>query len=216
MTPEKAREGSRLQSHFDTIEGQVHAVRLGMWIFLGSEVLLFGGLFALYAAYRSAYSAEFHLGLAHNHVLIGTANTVVLIVSSFTVAWAIHALRAGRTRTSLLSLAATMALGVAFLALKAVEYTSHFAEGIVPGPAYSFAELPGNGARLFFTLYFFATGLHALHMLGGIALMAALSLRIRRRRTTPEYHAELEMGGLYWHLVDCIWIFLWPLFYLTG
>jgi cytochrome c oxidase subunit III len=216
MTPERGKDGSRLHSHFDTIERQVHAVRLGMWIFLGSEVLLFGGLFALYAAYRREYNAEFHLGLAHNHVLIGTANTVVLIVSSFTVAWAIHALRGGRTRASLLSLAATMALGATFLALKAVEYTSHFSEGIVPGPGYSFAELPGHGARLFFTLYFFATGLHALHMLGGLALMAVLSLRIRRGRTTPEYHAELEMGGLYWHLVDCIWIFLWPLFYLTG
>lgn len=216
MTSDEGRAGSRLEPHFESLDRQIHAVRLGMWIFLGSEVLLFGGLFALYTAYRSAYTADFHRALLHNEVLIGTANTVILIVSSFTVAWAIHALRAGRRRTCLTSLAATIALGATFLALKAVEYTDHIADGITPGPGYSFAELPGHGARLFFTLYYFATGLHALHMIGGIALMAFLAIRVQRGRTTPEYHAELEMGGLYWHLVDCIWIFLWPLFYLTG
>jgi cytochrome c oxidase subunit III len=207
---------ARLEEHFEDLKKQEHAVRLGMWIFLGSEVLLFGGLFALYAAYRSEHSAEFHAALAHNHVLIGTANTVILIVSSFTVAWAIHALRTDRRRTCLAALGATIALGCAFLGFKGVEYSAHFAEGIVPGPAYASAELPGYGARLFFNLYFFMTGLHALHMVGGVAVIAYLAYRVQRRRTTLEYHAELEMGGLYWHLVDSIWIFLWPLFYLTG
>ena len=211
-----AEPATRLESHFEDLAVQEHAVRLGMWIFLGSEVLLFGGLFALYAAYRSEHGQEFHAALAHNHVLIGSANTVVLIVSSFTVAWAIHALRMGRRRTCMAALAATIALGCAFLALKGVEYTAHFAEGIVPGPGYASAELPGHGARLFFSLYFFMTGLHALHMVGGVAVIAYLAYRVQRRRTTAAYHAELEMGGLYWHLVDCIWIFLWPLFYLTG
>jgi cytochrome c oxidase subunit 3 len=207
---------SRLHGHFEDLGVQEHAARLGMWIFLGSEVLLFAGLFALYAAYRTEYAAEFQRALHHNHVLIGTTNTVVLIASSFTVAWALHALRGDRRRTALASLGATMVLGAAFLALKAVEYSAHFAEGIAPGPAYSFDGLPGPGARLFFTLYFAMTGLHALHMIGGLAVMAILALRVARRVTTPAYHVELEMGGLYWHLVDCIWIFLWPLFYLTG
>lgn len=213
---EPTTPATRLEPHFESLAKQVHAVRLGVWIFLGSEVLLFAGLFALYAGYRSQHGAEFHAALAHNHLFIGTANTAILIVSSFTVAWAIHMLRGGRQRAAILSLAATIALGLAFLALKGVEYTAHFSEGIMPGPAYSLAELPGHGARLFFTLYFFMTGLHGLHMVGGVALMTALAVRIARGRTTPEYHPELEMGGLYWHLVDSIWIFLWPLFYIAG
>jgi cytochrome c oxidase subunit 3 len=109
-----------------------------------------------------------------------------------------------------------MALGTLFLVLKGVEYGQHIHEGILPGQYYAFAALPGDGARLFFTLYYFMTGLHALHMIGGLSLMAWLTWRIWRRRTTPAYHAELEAGALYWHLVDSIWIFLWPLFYLSG
>ena len=210
------RRAERLEDHFESLEKQEHAVRLGMWVFLGSEVLLFAGLFALYAAYRTAYTAEFHEALGHNNVAIGTVNTVILIVSSFTIAWAIHLLGHGRRRGCLVSLGVTMLLGAAFLVLKGVEYSHHFHEGIYPGSYYAYEEMPTRGAALFFTLYFFMTGLHALHMLGGLAMVGWLALRVWRGRTTPEYHAELEMGGLYWHLVDSIWIFLWPLFYLTG
>jgi cytochrome c oxidase subunit III len=206
----------RLQSHFHDLQTQEHAVRLGMWLFVGSEVLLFAGLFALYSAYRFLYGADFQAAIHHNDLLIGTVNTAILIVSSFTMAWAIHALRRGRQRACLVSLAATAALGLAFLALKAVEYAHHFQHGIYPGAHYASAELPTRGAVLFFTLYFLMTGLHALHMIGGVSAVAWLGARVRRGRTTREYHAELEMGGLYWHLVDSIWIFLWPLFYLTG
>ena len=208
--------GPRLGEQFEDLAKQAHAVRLAMWMFLGSELLLFGGLFALYAAYRTVHPQAFAEALHHNKLILGSINTVVLIVSSFTVAWALHCVRTMRRRTALLMLAITLALGVTFLVLKGIEYSDHFAEGIFPGARYSFAALPGYGPMLFFTLYYFMTGLHALHMIAGLAVMSWLTVRLLRRRIDPAYHPELELGALYWHLVDCIWIFLWPLFYLAG
>lgn len=202
--------------HFESLAAQEHALRLGMWLFLGSEVLLFAGLFALYSAYRTEYSVDFAEAFKHNNVWIGTTNTAILIISSFTAAWSIHALRNDQRRLSLACLAITIGFGCAFLVLKGIEYGQHFAEGIFPGPAYHFAELPQHGAKMFFTMYFFMTGLHALHMVAGISLMVWMFARVWRRRTNAEYHVSLTMSALYWHLVDSIWIFLWPLFYLAG
>lgn len=190
------------------------ALHLGMWLFLGSETLLFAGLFGLYTAYRALYTADFAAAVDHNNDLIGTINTLILITSSFFVAWAIHAMRHGRRRTTMLSLLAAMVLGLCFLGLKLVEYTHHFHEGIYPGMYYASIDLPSSGARLFFTLYYAMTGLHALHVIAGLVILGWLVVRVSRRRTVPEHHAELELGGLYWHLVDLVWIFLWPLLYL--
>ncbi len=206
----------RLEVQFEDLGKQAHAARFGMWVFLGSELLLFAGLFGLYAAYRAQYPAAFTEGVHHNSLAIGTINTVVLIGSSFTAAWAVHAVRRDQRRAALGMLAATMVLGALFLVLKGVEYAGHFEEGVYPGRYYAAAELPGRGAQVFFTIYYFMTGLHALHMLGGLTVMAWLASRVARRRTTAARHIELELGALYWHLVDGIWIFLWPLFYLTG
>lgn len=206
----------RLAVQFENLAKQDHAARFGMWIFLGSEVLLFAGLFGLYAAYRSSNEVAFEAAMHHNNLLIGTANTFILIVSSFTIAWSIQMLREARPRACLVMLLVTLLCGTTFLVLKGFEYSQHFEEGIYPGAHYAFAELPQAGARLFFTLYYFMTALHALHMVAGLVLVGWLTLRVARRRTTPRSHNELEMGALYWHLVDCIWIFLWPLFYLTG
>jgi cytochrome c oxidase subunit III len=192
-----------------------HALHLGMWVFLGSETLLFAGLFGLYAAYRYAYTAEFAAGVAHNNALIGTVNTVVLIVSSFFVAWAIHANRHARRRTAMFSLLAAMGLGATFLVLKFIEYGQHLHEGIAPGRYYASVELPGQGSRTFFTLYYAMTALHGLHVIAGLVILGWLATRVWRRRTVPERRAELELGGLYWHLIDIVWIFLWPLLYLT-
>jgi cytochrome c oxidase subunit 3 len=191
------------------------ALHLGMWVFLGSETLLFAGLFGLYAAYRAAYDADFALAVEHNDDAIGTINTLILIVSSFFVAWAIHSMRHDKRRTCLLSLAAAMLLGGCFLALKTVEYSEHFAEGIYPGMYYAAKEMPSHGAQLFYTLYYAMTALHALHVIAGITILGWLSTRVWRRITNQARHAELELGGLYWHLVDVVWIFLWPLLYLT-
>ncbi len=210
--------GPRLEVQFEDLEKQAHAARFGMWVFLGSELLLFAGLFGLYVAYRSLYPAAFTEGVHHNSLAIGTTNTVVLIVSSFTVAWSIHAVRRDQRKVALWALAATMVLGALFLVLKGVEYAGHFEEGVFPGRYYAAAEpaLTGRGPQVFFTMYYFMTGLHALHMIGGLAVVAWLTRSVARRRTTAAHHTALELGALYWHLVDGIWIFLWPLFYLTG
>src|SRR5215470_16980532 len=199
---------------FEDLGKQAHAVRFGMWVFLANELLLFAGLFALYTAYRTEYPAGFAAGVAHAELAIGTINTSLLIVSSYTAASAMRAIRSDARRTALGWLGVTLALGVAFLALKGVEYSHHAADGALPGAYYAFRELPGYGGQVFFTLYYFMTGLHVLHLVAAVLVLGWLSWRVSRRRTTAAYHADLDAGVLYWHLVDCIWMFLYPMFYL--
>ena len=201
---------------YGTAEARDRALRLGMWVFVGSETLFFAVLFGAYAAYRTMYPAEFHAAAAENAVWVGTVNTLVLIVSSFFVAWAVDLLRRGDRRWVTVSLAVTIALGCVFLGLKAYEYADHLSHGIAPGGHYSYAELPTHGAITFFTLYYLMTGLHALHVIAGLILIGWMLVRVRRRTVTPERYVALEMAGLYWHLVDVVWIFLWPLLYLTA
>lgn len=191
-------------------------LRLGMWVFLASEALLFAGLFALYAAYRFAYPAEFHAAAQHANLVLGTINTYVLLTSSLTVALALHAARAGRRGRTVAFLLATIALALVFDALKAAEYVAHWREGLAPGRHYAFAALPAHGVALYVTLYYLLTGLHALHVTGGAAVLAWLAWRARRGDFTAGSPIALEMGALYWHLVDLVWIFLWPLLYLVG
>jgi cytochrome c oxidase subunit 3 len=205
----------RVAIQFQDLAKQDHAAHLGMWIFLGSELLLFAALFGLYTAYRTEYSVEFGEAVHHNALWIGTTNVVILILSSFSVAWAVHSLRRGRRRVALWSLAFTMLAGVMFLVFKGIEYGLHFREGVFPGQYYRFHEMPGHGAQLFFTLYYFMTGLHALHMLGGLTAIAWVTRRVSNGKTSPARPIALELSALYWHLVDSIWIFLWPMFYLT-
>jgi cytochrome c oxidase subunit 3 len=197
---------------YATREGRDHALQLGVWVFLGSETLLFAGLFALYTAYRAEYRAEFADAIHHNSAAIGTANTLVLIVSSFFVASAIYALRGGRRRACVAMIGVAIALGATFLSLKGIEYGRHFADGIRPGHLHS-AALPTHGGQLFFALYYLMTGLHALHVTAGMIVLGWLA---RRAWRLGRSELELELGGLYWHLVDVVWIFLWPLLYLTG
>jgi cytochrome c oxidase subunit III len=204
----------RLFEQFEDLDKQAHAARLGMWVFLASELLLFAGFFALYAGYRAMYPKDFAAAIAHDNVAIGTANTFILITSSFTVAVALHAVRAGRNRFAGWLLVFSGACGAAFLILKGVEYAQHFHEGIYPGADYHLAELPGYGARLFFILYFLATGLHALHVTAGMVILGWLAVESFRDVWSPAYDARFENGTLYWHLVDIIWIFLWPMLYL--
>ncbi len=199
---------------YDSIERQHATARLGIWVFLGSELLLFAGLLTLFAAYRFQYPAEFRAASAHANVLIGTVNTYVLLTSSLAVALAIHAARHGHRRRIVMFLAITIALGIAFDVLKGVEYAKHLSEGIAPGHYYSFGELPAHGAVLYFTLYYLLTGLHAIHVTGGLVVLGWLALKARRGDFTPSSHIQLELGGLYWHFVDVVWLFLWPLIYL--
>jgi cytochrome c oxidase subunit 3 len=149
-------------------------------------------------------------------VLLGTINTYVLLTSSLTLALSIHAVRHSRRRRAVLLLLITIALGVTFDVLKGVEYAEHLAEGIAPGHYYAFAGMPAHGAVLYVTLYYLLTGLHALHVTAGIGVIVWLAWRTRRGDFTADSHLALELGGLYWHLVDLVWIFLWPLLYLLS
>jgi cytochrome c oxidase subunit 3 len=203
------------ESPFTSLEQARHAAHLGMWLFLTSEVLLFGALFGLYFGYRAAHPDAFQRATAENDVVIGTANTLILISSSLAAAWSVHSLRQARRRAAFTSLLLTVALGLAFLVLKALEYREHFAQGIYPGSAYAYAGLPSDGARLFFMLYYLMTGLHALHVIGGLTALAIVAILVRRGRYGPANDTAPELTVLYWHLVDCIWIFLWPLLYLV-
>jgi cytochrome c oxidase subunit III len=202
-------------AHFASPEHRERAARFGMWLFLTSETLLFGALFGVYTGYRLAHSAEFHAAARMNDARLGTLNTVILVSSSFFAAWAVHAARHERRRTVLYCLLSTLLLGVGFLLVKSFEYGGHFAHGIFPGAHYHNLEHPSAGARLFFTLYYFMTGLHAAHVVGGLITLAVLARLCSRRRVLATY-IPLELGVLYWHLVDAVWIFLWPLLYLAG
>ena len=206
---------SHLSEQFESLRVQASAARFGMWIFLASELLLFGALFALYGSYRSMYPHDFGEALRHNNIALGTLNTLVLITSSLTVALSVHAMRHARHRASAGYIAATLALAMVFLAVKAFEYAAHFHEGIFPGAAFRFVGLDTFGSRMFFTLYFLFTGLHGLHVVAGMAVLTWLLVRVMRGSVTPSSHIALELGGLYWHLVDLVWIFLWPLLYLA-
>jgi cytochrome c oxidase subunit 3 len=204
-----------LAIQFPDLDRQAHAARLGMWAFLASEVLLFSGFFALYAAYRTLYPHDFVEAIRHNTLVHGSVNTVVLITSSLTVALGIYAIRMGRRRTSAWFVVTTLMLGFVFLVIKAFEYREHFSHGIYPGSFYTYEALPTMGAKTFFTLYYLMTATHALHVVAGMLALSWCWLMLARRHWDAGYHVGLELSGIYWHLVDVVWIFLWPLLYLT-
>jgi cytochrome c oxidase subunit 3 len=195
-------------AQYDSLEHKHATAKLGMWVFLASESLLFAGLIAVFAAYRHVYPVEFATAAGHADVVLGTANTYILLTSSLTIALALYAARHARVRRARLLVGVTILLGAAFLVLKFVEYGHHLAKGIAPGNWYSFSELPAHGHALYFTLYYLLTGLHALHVVAGMIVLAIFARRV-------EAVHRLELGALYWHLVDLVWIFLWPLLYLV-
>ncbi|MEX0718188.1 MAG: cytochrome c oxidase subunit 3 family protein [Planctomycetaceae bacterium] len=215
-----ARTTRHVAHQFDDAEQQFDAARLGMWLFLATEVLFFGGLFTGYAIYRAMYPAAFHLASTRLDVVWGTVNTAVLLVSSLTMALAVHAAQSNDRRGCGRFLVATMLLGAAFLGVKAYEYVHKFHEHLLPGPAFDAGELaarvPSGQVELFFSFYFAMTGMHAVHMLIGLGLLSWLWLHARRGRFSSEYHTPVEMTGLYWHFVDIVWVFLFPLLYLIG
>ena len=205
-----------LAHHFDSLAQQSEATTLGMWVFLVTEVLFFGGLFATYMIYRSWYPSAFAAASHELDVTLGTINTVVLITSSLTMALAVHAAQLGQRKALMLFLIVTMILGAAFLGIKSVEYYHKFAEHHVPGPDFQFEKAHVLHAQLFFSLYFVMTGLHALHMIIGIGIMLVMLRWSWNGTITAEYASPIEISGLYWHFVDIVWIFLFPLLYLLG
>jgi cytochrome c oxidase subunit 3 len=188
--------------------------KLGMWLFLFTEILLFGGLFLLYSAYRAKYPMEFHSGGQHLNAMIGVANTVILLTSSLTVALALTAIQKGSRRLSQGCLAATICLAVVFLVNKYFEWSAEIGRGMYPNSP-ELLQRP-DGEKLFFGLYYSMTGLHGLHVIAGIILLAVMLVLVNRNRICSTEFSMLENSGLYWHLVDVIWIFLLPLFYLAA
>ena len=205
-----------LAHHFDSLAQQSEATTLGMWVFLVTEVLFFGGLFATYMIYRSWYPDAFAAASHELDVTLGTINTVVLITSSLTMALAVHAAQLGQRKALMLLLILTMVLGGAFLGIKSVEYYHKFVEHHVPGPSFQFEAEHIRHAQIFFSLYFVMTGLHAVHMIIGIGIMLVMLYWSWNGTITEEYSSPIEISGLYWHFVDIVWIFLFPLLYLIG
>lgn len=205
-----------LLHHFDNPEQQKDASTLGMWLFLVTEVMFFGGMFTAYVVYRTLYPEGFQQASNTLDVTLGAINTTVLICSSLTMAMAVHAAQTGKRRLIVIMLALTILLGGAFLGIKAVEYHDKFVHHHVPGAHFQFPAPHAQQAQLFFSIYFGMTGLHALHMVIGIGLLLVLLVRGAKGWYTPHYYTPVEMTGLYWHFVDIVWIFLFPLLYLLG
>lgn len=211
-----SKAGTAHAHQFDDIGQQHEASWIGMWIFLATEVMFFGGMFVGYTVYRSVYPQAFAGASNHLDVLLGSINTAVLICSSFTMALAVHNAEAGDSRRLVRSLLCTIGLGALFLGIKFFEYYTKFQEHLVPGSAFRFEGPLARPAEIFFSFYFAMTGMHALHMIIGIGLLTALIVKARRSRFSPYYYTPVEIIGLYWHFVDIVWIFLFPLLYLVG
>ncbi len=205
-----------LAHHFDDLAQQKEAATLGMWVFLVTEILFFGGLFLSYSVYRSLYPEAFAAASHEMIVWAGTINTAVLITSSLTMAMAVHSAQTGNRRLLLTFLTITILLGFVFLGIKAYEYTTEYFEHHVPGFGFQFDAEFFRHAQIFFSLYFVMTGLHALHMMIGIGIMCVMWYWSWAGIVTPEYASPIEISGLYWHFVDIVWIFLFPLLYLIG
>lgn len=203
-----------LQHHFVDSDQQFEAAKMGMWIFLGTEILMFGGLFAAYIVYRLWYPELFTMASEELDTLLGAVNTLVLIGSSLTVALAIKSAQLNKNRNIIINLGITLALAATFMVIKYFEWTHKFHLGIYPGEFYSFGGIDHPKANVFFSLYYLMTGLHGIHVLIGMGLMGWLIWRSVKGHFNSEYYTPIEITGLYWHLVDIIWIFLFPLFYL--
>lgn len=200
----QAGSAARAAGHAPSAAEALDTAKLGIWTFLATEVLLFGGLFTAYVVYRLKYPAMFHAGHLHLDRALGALNTVILITSSLTVALGIAAIRNGRRRALERFLFLTIALAFGFLVVKYFEWSAKFAHGLYPS------------TDIFFSLYFVMTGLHGFHVLGGMAVLGGILALSRKGRFTAERHAPVEVAGLYWHFVDLVWIYLFPLFYLIG
>lgn len=216
VTADPHAHASFLQHHFHEPAQQAEAAKIGMWLFLVTEILLFGGLFTGYGILRMLHADAFHYGHLHLDRWLGALNTVVLLSSSFTMAMAVHSARTGRQKRLVQFLAVTLALAAVFLVVKYFEYSHKFHEGLLPGRFYSHQGDPVPGAHIFFSLYFTMTGLHGLHVLAGMVAIGWLLHRALRGDFSASYYNPVDLTGLYWHLVDMIWIYLFPLLYLVS
>jgi cytochrome c oxidase subunit 3 len=228
LTDAEQHAATALAHHFDNLEQQREAGSLGMWTFLVTEIMFFGALFAAYTIYRTyspVTNASFVYASSTLNWKLGAINTVVLITSSLTIALAVYFAQTGARRNQIIFLLLTVVLGATFLGVKSIEYAEKFRLHHFPAQGFWHWDTAGEpfpagvsepSVRMFYWIYFAMTGLHALHMIIGIGIMLVLIFFARRGRYTPEYHSPVELSGLYWHFVDIIWIFLFPLLYLLG
>jgi cytochrome c oxidase subunit 3 len=227
-----------LQHHFENLEQQREAGALGMWVFLVTEIMFFGGMFLAYTLYRTQFPAAFASASNHLDLTLGAVNTIVLILSSFTMALAVYSAQVGKQRNLIVCLILTIILGLTFLGIKAVEYHDKYEDNLIPGrlipgrpfnPGVQEHGAPENkhnlhllpsatvkNAEMFYWIYFAMTGMHAVHMIIGVGLLSVILFWSWRGKYGPEYHNPVEISGLYWHFVDIVWIFLFPLLYLLG
>jgi len=200
---------------FEDYEQQQESATLGMWIFLATEILFFGGMFLGYTVYRTMYHEAFGEASRRLGIVLGTINTGVLLCSSLTMAMSVHEVRLGNRKTAAWLLIATMALGAGFLGIKFYEYHQKYEEHLIPGPSFIWDGQDAKHAPLFFLFYFIMTGMHAVHMIIGIVMLAILLVLTLRGKINSVYYSPVELGGLYWHFVDIVWVFLFPLLYLV-
>jgi cytochrome c oxidase subunit III len=200
--------------HFEDAEQQREAASFGMWVFLITEIMFFGGLFLSYTIYRVIYTEAFANASLHLDVTLGTINTAVLICSSFTMALAVHSAQTGRQRLLLVFLLATLLLGLVFLGIKFIEWSHEIEDNLVPGHGFIYPGPFNQPAKLFFSLYFLMTGVHALHLFIGVCVLSVLCVLSWLGHFSPQYHTPIEVAGLYWHFVDLVWVFIFAVFYL--
>ena len=206
-----------LRHHFDDSAQQLDSSTLGMWVFLVTEVMFFGGMFGAYTVYRSMYPEAFASTSHFMNVTIGAINTGVLIFSSFTMVMAVRSAQLGRKKAIIAFLVLTLVLGCVFLSLKYVEYHEKWVDHHIPGPGFQYQDPRYvHQAQILFFLYFAMTGMHAIHMIVGAGLLTTLIVMAARNRFSSAWNTPVEMIGLYWHFVDIVWIFLFPLLYLIG
>lgn len=202
--------------HFESAHHEFDTSKFGMWVFLITEVLMFGGLFCAYAMYRGLYPALFQEAHHELNKIMGATNTVVLLFSSLTMALAVNAAQRTLKKRALIMLFLTLMCALTFMVIKYFEYTHKFHMGIFPGKYYTFEGIKEAHASLFFSLYFLMTGLHGIHVVIGMILIGWVMFRTNRGDFNANYYTPVELVGLFWHLVDLIWIFLFPLYYLIG
>ncbi|HET7214191.1 MAG TPA: cytochrome c oxidase subunit 3 family protein [Terriglobia bacterium] len=208
---------SVVYEQFDDRTQQHEASNLGMWIFLATEIMFFGGVFTGYTVYRNLFMTAFEAGSHLLNARIGALNTIVLIGSSLTMAMAVHAAQLGKRKLLMIFIVSTMCLGGVFLYIKFVlEWLHEYHDGLAPGLHWTYAGPQSGHVALFFVFYFILTGIHATHMIVGEGIMAVLLYMAWRGRFSKERYNPIEMFGLYWHFVDIVWIFLFPLLYLLG
>lgn len=211
---EATHANSHVAHHFVDSDQQFDSSKFGMWLFLVTEILFFGGLFVAYIIYRAWNPDLFLLAAQELDTVMGGINTLVLIGSSLTMALAIRAAQVNQQRQISIYLLITIGLALTFMIIKYFEYTHKFELGIFPGEYYTYEGIEHAKASIFFSIYYMMTGLHGIHVIIGIGLMVYLLVKVRQNTYNSEYYTPIEITGLYWHLVDIIWIFLFPLLYL--